>query len=149
MALGFLIIGLLLITLFPGAATTLEGIVLNQPIQTLLIGVGGLIGGGIICMLLLISIVGIPLALLVGLLLVTATTLSGLVTALALGRWLGGVLKTDTSPWILFIAGFVLLNLLQMIPILGGLIWLVALLLGTGAIFSAVWELIQNRNISA
>lgn len=149
MALGFLIIGLLLITLFPGAATVLEGMVLNQPIRTLLIGAGGLIGGGIICLLLLISIVGIPLALLVGLLLVAATTLSGLVTALALGRWLGGVLKMTASPLILFIAGFVLLNLLQMIPILGGLIWLVALLLGTGAIFSAAWELIQNRNTPA
>ena len=148
-ALGFLIIGLLLITLFPGAATVLEGMVLNQPIKTLLIGAGGLIGGGIICLLLLISIVGIPLALLVVLLLAAATTLSGLVTSLALGRWLGGVLKMTTSPLILFIAGFVLLNLLQLIPILGGLIWLVALLLGTGAIFSAAWELVQNRNAPA
>jgi len=149
MALGFLIIGLLLITLFPGAATALEGTVRSYPLITLLIGAGGLIGGGIIFLLLLISIIGIPLALLVGLLLVAATTLSGLITALALGNWLGGVLKMTSAPWILFIIGFVVLNLLQMIPILGGLIWLVALLLGTGAIFSAAWELIQNRNTSA
>lgn len=149
MALGFLIIGLLLITLFPGAATALEGTIRSSPLITLIIGVGGLIGGGIIFLLLLISIIGIPLALLVGLLLAAATTLSGLVTSLALGTWLGGMLKMTSAPWILFIIGFVLLNLLQMIPILGGLIWLIALLLGIGAIFSATWGLIQNRNTSA
>jgi hypothetical protein len=149
MALGFLVIGLLLIALFPGAATTLEGMVLTQPVRTLLIGAGGLIAGGIICLLLLITIVGIPLALLVALLLAATVTLSGLVTALALGIWIGRVMKMTTSPLILFIAGFVLLNLLQLIPIIGGLIWLISLLLGTGAIFSAAWDLVQNRNTSA
>jgi hypothetical protein len=146
MALGFLIIGLVLIVLFPGAATAVGGSVLNHPVRTLIFGIGGLIGGGIICLLLLISIVGIPLALLVALLLMATTTVSGLVTSLALGRFLGDVLKMTASPLILFIIGFVLLNLLQLIPILGGIIWLIALLLGTGAIFSAAFELIQNRD---
>ncbi|ACL16591.1 hypothetical protein [Methanosphaerula palustris] len=149
MALGFLIIGLVLIVLFPGAATAVGGSVLNHPVRTLIFGIGGLIGGGIICLLLLISIVGIPLALLVALLIMATTTLSGLVTSLALGKFLGDVLKMTASPLILFIIGFVLLNLLQLIPILGGIIWLIALLLGTGAIFSAAFELIQNRDVPA
>jgi len=149
MALGFLVIGLVLLALFPGAANSLGDEILHRSIRTLLIGIVGLIGSVIVLLLLLISLVGIPLALIEILFLATAVLISGLVTSLALGRWLGGMLKVATSPFILFIAGFVVLNLLELIPILGGLVGLVSLLFGTGAIFSAVLELVQNRNVPA
>ena len=85
--------------------------------------------------ILAITVVGIPVAALLGLLMRIALLLASLFVSFALGRTLLGLLKLQNSELVIFIIGFIMLSLLFQLPYLGWLIRLLALSLGVGAIF--------------
>ena len=93
-----------------------------------------LIAGTVLILLVAVTIIGIPLAVIMTLLLVLAIMLSGLFVSFSFGRALFNMLKFKTSDMVVFLIGFLILNGLFYIPIAGGLIKLVAISLGFGAI---------------
>lgn len=102
--------------------------------------VGGflIIASAIIIMLLAISIIGIPFAIFAGLLFIIALMLSTIFVSFAFGRMIADRLNFRAGNVWLFILGFVVLNIFFMIPVLGGLIWIIAVSLGFGAIYYAL-----------
>jgi hypothetical protein len=74
----------------------------------------------------------IPLGLFLLLALALVYTIGYVVGALALGRL---VVKEPTSRYVAFLAGWVILRILALVPFLGGFAWLVATVLGLGTLW--------------
>jgi len=84
----------------------------------------------------LVTVVGIPLGLglLAALLLIYALGYSA--AAWILGR---SIVPEPTAWAVAFLAGWAILRVLALIPILGGLVWFAAVVLGLGALAVAIW----------
>jgi hypothetical protein len=88
----------------------------------------------IAAILLLLTIVAIPLGLFALLALALLYTFGYVVGAHALGRLL---VKPPTSRFLAFLAGWAGLRVLALVPVLGGLVWLLVAILGLGVLFVA------------
>jgi Polymer-forming cytoskeletal len=131
-----LVVGLVLLWLVGrGAARILEA---GRTRIGPAIGLGLLLFFGlpIVAVIALVTIVGIPLGigLLAGLLLIYALGYSA--SAWILGR---SILRGPTSWFLAFLAGWAILRILALVPILGGLIWFAAVVVGLGALILAIW----------
>lgn len=85
----------------------------------------------IVAVILLVTIVGIPLGIFVLLGLALIYTVGYIVGAHALGRLL---VKPPASRFLAFLAGLGILRLVALIPLVGGLVWLVTAIFGLGAL---------------
>jgi cytoskeletal protein CcmA (bactofilin family) len=124
-----LLLGLLLLLLFPKAADALSRTFRARTGMVALAGVLSFLLLPVIGVLLLITVVGIPLG--AGLLL-AVLPLYGLaytVSAFAIGRL---ILKTSRIP--AFLVGLVILRVLAIVPFLGPVVWFIATILGLGTL---------------
>ena len=132
-----LILGLVLLWLAPRGmdAIAAAGATSIGPV----IGWGLLLFFGLplLAVLALVTIVGIPLG--IGLLLALVPIYS---IGHTCGAWLIGrrLLSPPRSAVLAFLAGLAIVRVLGIVPILGGLVWFVATVLGLGAIIVAVWR---------
>jgi hypothetical protein len=100
-------------------------------------GVLAFFGLPILSVIALVTIVGIPLG--IGL-------LAALILIYALGyvasAWiLGRRIVHEPTGWVLaFLAGWAILRVAALIPILGGLVWFAAVVFGLGALLVAIWR---------
>jgi hypothetical protein len=101
------------------------------------LGLGLFFGLPLLAILALVTVVGIPLGLglLAALLLIYALGYSA--AAWILGR---SIIHEPTA-WVLaFLAGWAILRVVALIPILGGLVWFAAVAFGLGALAVAIWR---------
>jgi hypothetical protein len=84
-----------------------------------------------------VTVVGIPLGLglLAALLLIYALGYSA--AAWILGR---SILRGPTSWVVAFLVGWAILRIVALVPILGGLVWFAAVVVGLGTIAVAIWR---------
>ena len=129
-----LILGLLLLLFAPGLDTAIIQAVRNRTGASIGFGAGVFFLVPIAAVLLLVLIVGIPLGLFVLLALALIYTIGYVVGGLALGRL---IVKPPTSRFLAFLAGWGILRGLSLVPVLGGLVWLAAAILGLGALVVA------------
>jgi hypothetical protein len=91
----------------------------------------------ILAIVALVTIVGIPLGL-------GVLAALGLIYALGYGAtaWiLGRRIVREPTGWVVaFLAGWGILRLVALVPILGGLVWFAAVVFGLGALLVAVWR---------
>ena len=103
------------------------------------IGLGLLLFFGLplLAVIALVTVVGIPLGLglLAALLLIHALGYSA--AAWVLGR---SILRGPTAWVVAFLVGWAVLRVVALIPILGGLVWFAAVVLGLGALAVAIWR---------
>jgi len=132
-----LVIGLVLVWLLGrGAERVLEA---GRTRVGPAIGLGLLMFFGlpILAGLALVTVVGIPLGLVVlaALLLIYALGYS------ASGWVLGRSILRRPGAWVVaFLAGWAILRVVALIPILGGLVWFAAVVFGLGALAVAIWH---------
>ncbi len=88
----------------------------------------------IVAGLLLVTIVGIPLGLFLLLALALVYSIGYVVGTLAFGRL---IVSEPTSRYLAFLIGWGIFRLLALVPFLGGLAWLVATVVGLGALWVA------------
>ena len=137
-----LVLGLVLLWLVPRG---MDGIVAAGATS-----IGPVVGWGLLlffglpllAVLGLITIVGIPLG--IGLLLALVPLYS---IGYTCGAWLVGrrLVSPPRGRVLAFLAGVAIVRVLGLIPILGGLVWFVATVLGLGAIMVAVWRARRPR----
>jgi len=116
----------------------------SQPGETVLAAVLIGIGLPVIAILAMVTVVGIPFGLGLLLFLLPALAFFGyLVTGTALGgvivRALGGR-SAPNHPYLAALVGVVILELVGLVPILGGLVALLATLAGAGALTVLAWR---------
>ena len=103
------------------------------------IGLGLLLFFGLplLAIIALATVVGIPLGLglLAALLLIYALGYSA--TGWILGR---SILREPASWVVAFLAGWAILRVVALVPILGGLVWFAAVVIGLGALAVAIWR---------
>jgi cytoskeletal protein CcmA (bactofilin family) len=132
-----LVVGLLLVWLVGrGAARILEA---GRTGIGPSIGLGLLLFFGlpILAVIALVTVIGIPLGLglLASLLLIYALGYSA--AAWILGR---SIVRGPTAWVVAFLAGWAILRVVALIPILGGLVWFAAVVFGLGALALAIWH---------
>jgi cytoskeletal protein CcmA (bactofilin family) len=133
-----LIVGALLVWLAPGALYAAERAVREHLGATIGWGVAIAIGVPLLAILALVTLVGIPLG--VALLLAAIPVL---LVAYTTSAWILGrrVLRNrSTSPWVALLAGWGILRLVALIPVVGGLVGLAATVVGLGALTVALWR---------
>ena len=88
----------------------------------------------VVAALLLVTVVAIPLGLFLLFALAFLYTIGYTVTGVALGRL---VVKAPTSRYLAFLAGWGALRVVELVPFLGGLMWVVATVIGFGVLWVA------------
>jgi hypothetical protein len=144
-AVGMLILGIILMYLIPAPITRVVSTLREKTLLALVFGIAELILAGLVGIILLISIVGIPVAMFIGLSTMTGILLATIFTGAALGTFITEKLEKNYSLVISFIIGFVLLQIIFLIPILGFIIEVIAVFIGLGALFMTVWEKIEQQ----
>jgi hypothetical protein len=133
-----LIVGALLVWLAPGALYAAERAVREHLGATIAWGVGIAIFVPLLAILALVTLVGIPFG--VALLLAAIPVL---LVAYVTSAWMVGrrVLRSrSTSPWLALLAGWGILRVLALIPVVGALVGLAATVVGLGALAVALWR---------
>ena len=136
--LASLALGLILIYLFPGFVDRLEEIVRDSPLKTGLLGLLILIFLPILAIILLITIFGWSLSVLMILLLALGLLIATVPVELLAGEVVyNRVLKKEAGKMMYYLVGAIIFGIAFEIPLLGGIILFIALLIGLGAI--VVW----------
>ena len=126
-----LILGLLLLLFAPRLDPAIVTVVRTRMGAGFGFGAAAFFVIPIVAVILLVTIVGIPLGIFVLLALGLIYTVGYVVGALALGRLL---IKPPTSGILAFLAGLGILRLAALIPVVGGLAWIVTAIFGLGAL---------------
>lgn len=133
--LALSLVGLVVIALSTWWTERVVTVLTQRPGATLLIGLGGLVLIPVAMVLLLITVIGIPLAFIVLALFVVALLLTGVFAAWLAGGWLLAKFNRPTpAPWARIIVGALAVSLLVSLPLIGWLTGLFVLLAGLGAL---------------
>jgi hypothetical protein len=131
--LSMLVLGLILLALFPKAADAVASTAKARTGRALLIGLLTFFVIPILGFVALITIVGIPLG--AGLLLALLPIYGVAYTASAFV--VGRLVSKQGARILAFVIGVAILRVLALVPFLGGLVWFLATLLGLGALMVA------------
>jgi hypothetical protein len=148
-ALGMFILGLILIMAMPSRVFSVTHEARKSPVIKTVVGFIGLLIGIAGLVILAITIVGLPLALLGGMVYLIAVLLSTLFVAVTLGEVVAAHAAPGLSEWQRYVIGFVILFILFYIPFIGPVILIIAVSLGFGAFLYALhdqWPAISGDN---
>jgi len=141
--LSSLLLGAILLLATPNFSRRLAEVGTTQPLRSGGVGLLTLVGTPVALLILLVTIVGIPLSL-VGFLVFGAVVFAATVYgAVVLGTWLLS-LGDYRNRWAALVVGVVAVALVRQIPVVGGLVRFVVLVLGLGALATALYELRGN-----
>ena len=138
--LGFFVLGSVLLLLFPRQFSAIQDELLRSPVKNAVTGFLLIIGAGITCVLLAVTLVGLPLAAISGMLLATCLMISHLFASLALGKKVAEAINFKARDIWSFVLGFLILSLLSSLIFIGWIVYVVAVSVGLGAIFYTVRE---------
>lgn len=135
--LAMLLIALALALLFPRALHAISDEALPRPWRVLLIGFVAAFAVPFILFLLALTVIGIPLALLVGLCWLLIVLFSSPVFAYYIGRL---ILRHSRQPLLIMLVGALVLIVLYLIPFLNILTGIIAVWVGSGMLLSALFK---------
>jgi hypothetical protein len=139
--IGMFILGLILLTVTPKRFLMVEEELRRSAVVKTIVGFFAIIVSLIILVLISITVVLLPLALVFWMIFFLALLLSTLFVSFALGRIIARYINWDARPWQMFVAGFIILNLIFRIPVIGIIILVISVSLGFAAFF---WTLYQH-----
>lgn len=143
--LANLLLGAVLLLVLPGFSDRVATRARGETGRSALIGLLALIGIPFVLLLLAVTIVGIPLAVL-GLFGYGLVVWIGVVYGeYAAGSWLVDQWQDEPNRWYGLIVGLLAFTLLSTIPVIGGLFVFAALLVGLGAFTSGIRGTYQRR----
>ncbi|MCK4808531.1 MAG: polymer-forming cytoskeletal protein [Candidatus Aenigmarchaeota archaeon] len=131
--LALLLVGILLVLIAPKSSDKLADNIKNEFLKSMLYGLITLVVFPVIALLLAITVIGIPISIMMILLYIVTIYLSKVFVGLFLGRL---ILKNENIVWAT-ILGLVIYLVLANIPVIGGLVTFLTVLLGLGTI--TIW----------
>lgn len=146
--LGFLALGVALLMIFPRQFSSIQRTVLRSPLRNMVTGFLLIIGTGVMCVAFAVTLVGLPIAAALGMLLFASTMVSPLFVSLVLGKMLTGAINLKAHDAWNLVLGFLLMSILSSLVSIGWVIYVVAASLGLGAMFYAVlenWDFLKGR----
>jgi len=139
-SIGWLILGLIIIRCAPARYAVVLGEVRKSPVVKAVVGFVAIIVAIIVCVILALTLIGIPIAATGFLLVVLGLIVSVLFVSSVFGELVLSWLKYQGKDWVAFIIGFVILQILFRIPIIGPIIAVIVICLGFGALLYAVYD---------
>jgi hypothetical protein len=112
MILGFLIVGLIILRLFPGGVFAVDREIRKSPPVKALLGLGLIVASMILIVISMITVIGLPLGLLLLTLFVAAMMLANLFVSFSLGRWIVSALNQTLGDMPAFVLGYLVLSVL-------------------------------------
>lgn len=149
--IGFLILGIIFLRLFPVQFFKVEEEIRKSTLLKTAVGFVLIIVSAIVIILVAVTIIGLPVAAVMAMLFIIGLMLSTIFVSFTLGKKILELFKLKTGDMWTFLLGFIILSLLFIIPYAGGLIQVVAISLGFGALIYAVrevWHDITRRQAS-
>jgi len=149
-AYGFLVnlvFGAVLLLVFPGGSQRLSNRMRAEPLSTGLYGLVALIGIPILLVLVAITIIGIPFAIIGALLFALTLWAGSILGRFAIGQMVMSYAGTDNR-WLALLVGLIVVGVLALVPILGGLVEFLVLLLGLGSVAVLGREAVRRRRSS-
>jgi hypothetical protein len=137
MSISTLLLGLALLWLAPRALEAALEIARTKTGPAIGIGLAVFFGLPAVAVLLLITLLGLPLGIALLLALLPIYAIGYTTSAFLLGR---AIVKPPTSRFLAFLAGWGILRVIALIPVLGGLAWFGAAVFGLGALAIALWR---------
>jgi hypothetical protein len=133
-SVSLLVLGVALVAILPRAADAAYAAADSQIWLVVAMGVAGVIGLPIVIGLAAVTLVGIPLAIVVALAVVPLWALGYVICCYVLGRQIVG----DGPHHILaFLAGLGVLRAVALVPVVGAIAWIPAVIVGLGALIVA------------
>ncbi|ABK15070.1 conserved hypothetical protein [Methanothrix thermoacetophila PT] len=132
--IGYLLLGLIGLRVAPWLFRSSEDKMLRDPAIETLVGFLAIIVSLILAMILAITIVGIPVSVMLLLLLGVGIMLSCLLVSFTLGRKVMAIFRSGTGSAVSFTVGYVILNILFLLPYIGWIFMLIAVCMGVGAL---------------
>ncbi|MDQ4069491.1 MAG: polymer-forming cytoskeletal protein [Actinomycetota bacterium] len=132
--LSLLVLGIVLLAVVPAAMAASYAVARNEAVQALGWGLLVAVGLPVVSALVMLTIVGIPLGLLGLLCLLLLYAVGYVVATFTLGRIM---VREPASRFLAFLAGFVVLRVIGLVPALGGLVTFLAAAYGIGAVVIA------------
>jgi hypothetical protein len=145
--IGSLIVGLVLVRLFPTGVSAVDQDIRESSIVKTLAGFVLIIAFGILIIISAMSIIGLPFALVLLMTFFTILMLANLFVSFSLGKKIGSVVNKDINDILALTVGFVILNILFLIPYAGPVIKLISISLGFGAVICALHR-VQRKMVS-
>ena len=142
--LANLLLGAILLALFPAFSARVAGRVSDGPARTGGAGLLTLVGGPILLVLVAITIVGIPLAVIGAIAFGLAIWIGVVYGQYAVGAWVLRRAGRDDR-WLALGVGLVGFALVDLIPVVGGVLAFGALLLGLGALATELRDSYRTR----
>ena len=134
-SISALVLGALLLLIAPRAADSLEARSRERIGPTIAIGIAILIVLPVAAFVAAITVLGLPLAIGIGLALLPLGAIAYVAAAYALGR---RILKPPRERMLAFLVGLAILRVAALVPFLGLLVGLAALIVGLGMIGAAI-----------
>jgi cytoskeletal protein CcmA (bactofilin family) len=132
---SMLVLGAVLLALFPRAAEVVYDIAQSRTGAAFLWGLLTFIAIPIVGLILLVTVIGLPLGLLLLLLVAPLYAAGYIAAAYGLGQ---RILGPERGRFLAFLAGLGILRVLAIVPILGGIVGFLATLFGLGLLVLAV-----------
>lgn len=139
---GLILVGVLVKALFSSTSERAVSLISDSPWASLGVGLVFLVVVPVALIIAMITVVGIPAAIIAGLLYMVFVYVSRVFIGVWIGRKVMGVFKrgqVSSFFWPL-IMGIVILGLIGLIPFLGWLFRVFCLLMGLGALWLALWR---------
>jgi len=151
---GMIIVVALVILIAPPLLPTLDARMRQRKWKALGLGLAFLIGMPIVMSVLTVTAIGLPLALIMGLLYILINVTGLLGGAYALGQKIFALLGQDfrATMWKQVAAasvGLLFWGLITLVPVLGGLIFILMTAFGVGALLSEGYTLCRGRQLEA
>lgn len=140
LTLGFLALGIALLMAFPRQFLAIHDELLKSPLRNTATGFLVLLGGGLICVLFGVTLIGLPPAAVLGMLLIASSMVSPFFVSLALGKKMTKAINLKAGNVLSFILGFLVLSVLSSLALVGWIVDVFAVSIGLGAIFYTVRE---------
>ena len=139
-----LLLGLLLLRIYPVFTPRVAATIQEQPWVTL--GVGGALLAGVPLLILLcmVTVLGIPIGLMLSAMYLVTLYLGRVFVMLWAGQRLLGLIRGSPSGAWTFVTGLIAYFIVSLIPLIGGLVTMVTMVTGLGAVLITKKELVQR-----
>lgn len=139
-----LLLGLLLLRIYPVFTPRVASMIQEKP--GVVLGVGGalLFGVPMLIVLCMVSVLGIPIGLMLAAMYVVTLYLGRVFVMLWLGRRILKLVSNSSSAARAFVTGLVVYFILSLVPVVGGLVTMLMIVMGLGAILMTKKELVMR-----
>ena len=142
--LSTLLLGLILLKVAPRQTAAIAKLIGEKPWQSLGFGFLGLVLTPVAGFVLIISVIGMPLAVILGGIYVLMVTTSSLFSGLFVGQKVFGLINLKENAYAMLAVGLLLLQLVLALPIVGGFVRFLSVLAATGAMLTLGREALRR-----